>query len=88
MAEIKGWRGFFDAVERMREMQKIYRRTRTPSSHASAKMCEAEVDAVIKARRREWDAAACRELPGLQHGKKTKNAEKGRQEDADEGDDG
>jgi len=64
MAEIRDWRGFLEAVERMRELQKIYRRTRSPSSHASAKRCEAEVDAVIRAKRAEWDRLASPEFPG------------------------
>jgi len=66
MAEIKSWRGFLEAVERMRELQKVYRRTKTPSSHASARRCEAEVDAVIRAKRAEWDKAANPDITGLE----------------------
>jgi len=65
MGEIRGWRGFFDAVERMRELQKIYRRTKSPSSHAAAKKCEAEVDKVIKAKRAEWSRGATPSLSGM-----------------------
>jgi len=45
---------FLIAVEKMRECQKEYFRTRTPSSLAAAKKYEAVVDVCIKKKRSEW----------------------------------
>jgi len=51
---ISSWKEFFIAVEQMRECQKEYFRTRAPSALTASKMCETQVDAVIKEKRAEW----------------------------------
>ena len=52
--KITSWKSFFIAVEQMREIQKLYFRTRSPSAHSAAEKCEAVVDACIKEKRDEW----------------------------------
>jgi hypothetical protein len=51
---IASWKEFFTAVEQMRECQKAYARTKSPSAHNAAKRCEAAVDACIKEKRAGW----------------------------------
>ena len=51
---INSWKEFFIAVEQMRECQKAYLRTKSPSANHLAEKCEKEVDAVIKQKRAEW----------------------------------
>jgi hypothetical protein len=50
---ISSWGEFLSAVERMRQGQKVYFLTRSPSALAAAKKLEAEVDACIEQRRAE-----------------------------------
>jgi len=49
----EGFLAFLTAVDQMRECQKAYFRTRSPSSLAAAKKCERAVDAIIKQARAE-----------------------------------
>jgi hypothetical protein len=51
---IASWKGFFIAVEQMRECQKVYFLTRSPSALAAAKKCEKTVDGCIAQKRAEW----------------------------------
>ena len=51
---IASWKEFFVAVEQMRECQKVYDQTKSPTALHTAKKCEAEVDACIKEKREEW----------------------------------
>jgi hypothetical protein len=50
---IDSWKGFFAAVEQMRERQKIYFLYRSPSALADAKKHEAAVDECIKQKNAE-----------------------------------
>jgi len=59
---ISSWKEFFVAVEQMRECQKEYFKTKGPSALNAAKKCEAEVDAVIKQKRAEWERQAQPEI--------------------------
>ena len=45
---------FLLLVAQMRELQKRYFRTRSPSALKAAKNCEAAVDALIENKRAEW----------------------------------
>ena len=51
---IASWKDFFTAVERMRQCQIEYFRTRGPGALLAAKKCEAAVDACIEEKRAEW----------------------------------
>jgi hypothetical protein len=61
------WNGFFPAVEKMRECQKEYIRTNTPSAKNAAKKYEMQVYAFIRIRRAELEQ---KKQPGIfQEGK-------------------
>jgi hypothetical protein len=51
---IASWKDFFTAVEQMRECQKVYFLTRSPSALHAAKECEKTVDDCIRQKRAEW----------------------------------
>ncbi|MCL2762213.1 MAG: hypothetical protein FWD36_03265 [Treponema sp.] len=51
---ITTWKEFFDAVEKMRECQKIYSKDRSPISLRVAQKREAVVDECIKEKNAEW----------------------------------
>ena len=51
---ITSWKEFLIAVEQMRECQKVYSRTNSPTARHTAQKCEAEVDACIQEKREEW----------------------------------
>lgn len=51
---IKSWKEFLIAVEQMRECQKVYFQTKSPSALHASKKCEMAVDAVIEQKRAEW----------------------------------
>jgi len=53
--KINSWKDFLLAVERMRECQKEYFRTRSPAALNASKMQEAVVDNCIKIKRFEWE---------------------------------
>jgi len=57
------WPEFLVAVERMRESQKEYNRTKTPASFHAMKKCESVVDGTIKQQREKWARKAQPELP-------------------------
>ena len=59
---IASWKDFFIAVEQMRECQKVYFLSKSPSALHTAKKCEAEVDACIREKREEWARQAQPEL--------------------------
>jgi hypothetical protein len=51
---IASWKGFFAAVEQMRQCQKVYFLTKEPEALRAAKKSEAEVDACIEEKRAAW----------------------------------
>ncbi|MDR0583584.1 MAG: hypothetical protein LBG57_04455 [Treponema sp.] len=59
---INSWKDFFIAVEQMRECQKVYFLSKSPSALAAAKKCEKAVDDCIKQRRSEQDRQSQPEL--------------------------
>ena len=61
---ITSWKEFFKAVEKMRECQKDYSRTKGFSAFCIAKNSEAVVDACIKEKRAEWEREKQPELIG------------------------
>ena len=62
------WNDFLEAVERMRESQKVYFRTKTAAALTAARRSEKAVDDAIKARRAEWAREIQPELIGDNHG--------------------
>jgi len=54
---IASWKGFFEAVEQMRECQKERSRTNSFSAGYAASKCEKAVDEVIEQKREEWAKA-------------------------------
>jgi hypothetical protein len=61
---ISSWKEFFAVVEKMRECQKEYAKTRALSARLIAKKCEDAVDACIKEKRAEWAREKQPELIG------------------------
>jgi hypothetical protein len=59
---ISSWKDFLLAVDKMRQCQKDYARTKSPAAHNAAKKREAEVDACIKQKRETWAALKQPEL--------------------------
>ena len=58
-SKINSWKDFLIAVERMRECQKEYFRTKSSSALNASKMQEAVVDNCIKLKRAEWANPVC-----------------------------
>jgi len=57
------WPEFLVAVERMRESQREYNRTKTSASFNAMKTCESVVDGTIKQQREKWARKAQPLLP-------------------------
>lgn len=61
---INSWKSFFIAVEQMREIQKVYFRTKSTAALHAARKCEVAVDAAINQKRSEWEKQVQPELIG------------------------
>jgi hypothetical protein len=59
---ITSWKDFFIAVEQMRECQKEFYRTNSPSALMARKRCEQTVDNCIIEKRAEWQSQIQKEL--------------------------
>jgi len=53
--KINSWKEFLKAVEQMRECQKEYSKSNSPSALNAAKMYESVLDNCIKIKRFEWE---------------------------------